>query len=314
MLSIIGASGNLGGATLSALLSHNLLPPQSIIAITSSNPNSDTWGSLAAKGVEVRHGDFDDPSSLESALRGSTKLFLVSTPRIALDFHDAPEGEGREKHHKVAIDAARKVGVKHIYYSSLAFGNPSKAGVMRAHVRTERYLKGLGEDDVKVTVLREGLYNESWPLYMGYYDPKEDERGSVRLAGDGKVCWTGIEDLGVGNALVLVAPGEEWEGQTVYLSTPPEMAKTMAEIASMVAKGRGREVSVEVVGRKDYETYYINEKKMDPGAVEWWSSTYDALEDGECLIDDHTLVKLLATRGKKPVPVEETVAAMVTEG
>jgi hypothetical protein len=65
----------------------------------------------------------------------------------------------------VAIDAARRAGVKHIYYTSLAFGSPSKAGVMRAHLRTEAYLATLS--DLKVTVIREGLYNESWPLYLG---------------------------------------------------------------------------------------------------------------------------------------------------
>jgi uncharacterized protein YbjT (DUF2867 family) len=309
MYAIIGASGKLGGATLSALLSNNLAEPSSIVAITSSQPGSSTWESLVSKGVHVRHGNFDDASTLESALRGCSKFFLVSTPRIALDYNDAPEGHGREKHHKAAIDAARAAGVKHIYYSSLAFGNPSKAGVMRAHIRTEAYLASL--DDLEFTVIREGLYNESWPLYLGYYDPKRDDRGTVPLAGDGKICWTAIEDLGLGSALVLVAESEEYVGKTLYLSTSPETAKTMSDVAALVAKELGKEVKLEIVGRRGHEDFYINKRKMDGPAVKWWSSTYDALEDGECLINDPTLTKLLGSRGREPVPMEKTVAAMI---
>jgi uncharacterized protein YbjT (DUF2867 family) len=310
MLAITGASGKLGGATLSALLSHKLVEPSSIVAITSSQPGSPTWDSLSSKGVNVRHGNFDEPSTLESSLQGCTQLFLVSTPRIALDFNDAPDGQGREKHHKAAIDAARKAGVKHIYYSSLAFGSPSKAGVMRAHIRTEAYLASLR--DIEFTVIREGLYNESWPLYLGYYDPKGDERGTVPLAGDGKICWTAIADLGLGNALVLAAPGEQYAGRTFYLSTSAKTAKTLGDVATIVAKERGKEVKVEIVGQKGYEDFYINEKKRDGPAVEWWSHTYAALEDGECLIDDPTLTTVLESMGKTPVPLEETIAAMIS--
>ncbi|KAI0136774.1 hypothetical protein BJ170DRAFT_30312 [Xylariales sp. AK1849] len=307
MLAITGASGKLGGATLSALLSYQLAEPSSIVAITSSQPGSSTWESLSLQGVNVRHGTFDDESTLETALQGCTKLFLVSTPRIDLDFNDAPEGEGREKHHRAAIDAARKAGVNHIYYSSLAFGSPSKAGVMRAHIRTEAYLASL--KDVQATVIREGLYNESWPLYLGYYDPKGDERGTVPLSGDGKISWTAIKDLGLGNALVLSSPSEEYAGKTFYLSTAPDVAKTMKDVAALVAKARDKEVRVDIVGRQGHEDFYIKDRKMDAPAVEWWSSTYDALEAGECFINDPTLTQLLNRKGRKPITMEETVTA-----
>lgn len=105
-----------------------------------------------------------------------------------MDYNDAPLWQGREKHHRVAIDAALSAGVKHIYYTSLGFGNPSKAGVMRAHIRTEAYLQDLEKQDkVRVTIIREGLYNESWPLYLGYYyDLKNETREEVVVAGDGQ--------------------------------------------------------------------------------------------------------------------------------
>lgn len=48
-----------------------------------------------------------------------------------------------------------------------------------------------------------------------------------------------------------------------------------------------------------------------PVMITWWSKTYDALRDGECQIDDPTLEQLLAKKGVKPTPMEETVAEML---
>ncbi|KAI1766438.1 NAD(P)-binding protein [Hypoxylon sp. FL1150] len=325
-IAITGASGKLGGATLSALLAHDLAPASSIVALTSSSPGSPTWTALAAKGVQVRHAAFEDPATFDAALRGVAKFFLVSTPHIALDFGDedaVPDGKGREGHHRGAIDAAVRAGVPHIYYSSLAFawdpaakapGRESKAGVMRAHLRTEAYLARLVKDGKlqRATCIREGLYNESWPLYLGYYSLEGeagDERTEVPLAGDGPICWTAISDLGVGSALVLMAPSEEYGGKTFYLSTRPGAARTVAEVAKMVGEARGKEVKVKIVGREEYERYYVEKRGKEAPAVRWWSSTYAALEAGECKIDDPTLERLLESVGVKATTVEECIAA-----
>jgi uncharacterized protein YbjT (DUF2867 family) len=305
MLGIIGASGKVGTATLDALLDYKLASTSSIIAITSSQPGSQTWKRLSDKGVTVRHGHFDDPATLESALKGITKLFQISSPHCDLDFNDAPEGQGREKHHKVAIDAARAAGVQHLYYTSLGFGNPSKAGVMRAHIRTEKYLNSL--DDIKVTIIRDGLYNQSWPLYLGYYNIQTDTRTVVPVAADGKVSWTDINDLGLAHGLILTDPSEDWAGKTFYLSTPPETAESIQDIAGYVSKVRGRPITVEVVGREAHEKYYVEEMKMDRASVEWWVGSFEAIADKETIIDDPTLLKLLERKGKKPTSMEESV-------
>ncbi|KAI1122790.1 hypothetical protein F5Y10DRAFT_253251 [Nemania abortiva] len=344
-IAIVGASGKLGGATLAALLTHKLASPSDIIALTSSTPDSATWAKLAATGVQVRHARFEEPATFERALDGVDRFFLVSTPNIGLDYGVAMDfdgttaegssssatntsaNRGRESHHKQAIDAAVKAGVKWITYSSLAYAfspsvsaaeamNTSKAGVMRAHLRTEAYLRSVGAaHGIAVTILREGLYNESWPLYLGNYDVgnARGERDIVPLAADGKVCWSAIHDLGVASALVLSSgnSGEEFVGRTFYLSTRPATAKTVGEIAQLVGKARGKDVRVEIVGRKEHERYYVEERGTPRPAVEWWVGTYEALEAGEALVDDPMLEKLLGRVGLKPIPVEETVAAMV---
>ncbi|KAI0182029.1 NAD(P)-binding protein [Hypoxylon sp. FL1284] len=324
-IAITGASGKLGGATLSALLARNLAPPPSIVALTSAAPGSPKWEALAARGVAVRHASFDDPGSFDAALAGVDRLFLVSTPHIARDFDrfdsggwdEVPDGEGREAHHRVAIDAAARAGVAHLYYSSLAFAwaagpaQRSQAGVMRAHLRTEAYL-ARAPPPLRVTVLREGLYNESWPLYLGYFAADgRDGRGEVRLAADGPICWTAIADLGLASALVLTAPGDEYAGRTLYLSTRPAGAKSVAEIAALVGEARGGEVKVRTVGRAEHERHYVEDRGMPAPAVRWWASTYEALAAGECAVNDLNLERLLAGVGVKPTPVEECVRAMV---
>lgn len=309
MLAILGATGRLGSATLSALLKYKLMPPSKIVCTTSAHPGEPKWQSLAFQGVQVRHGTFDDPSSLSAAFAGCDKLFLISSPRVRKDFFDAEPGTGRESDHFVTIREAMRAGVKHIYYTSLAFGDSSKADVMRAHLRTEEYLRMLG-DGVKWTVIREGLYNESWPLYFGDYDARGDGRTEVLVGGDGRISWTSIADLGVSNALVLAAPGKEYEGKTLYLANT-RSPKTLREIAAMVSEARGRGIALKIVSRQDHERFYIENRRMDEGRVKWWAKTYDALKDGECDIKDTTLETLLSSKGLTPKLVEDTVKEML---
>ena len=227
-----------------------------------------------------------------------------------MDYNDAPLWQGREKHHRAAIDAALEAGVKHIYYTSLGFSNPSKAGVMRAHIRTEEYLHNLEkEGKVKITIIREGLYNESWPLYFGYYfGLKNETRNEVVVAGDGPVSWTSIPDMAFGTAKVLAAPSDKWSGKTFYLSQ--KKTWTLQDIAQIVSKVRKEEIKLKIVSRKEYEDYYA-ERGAERASVEWWSSSYDALKDGECAINDPTLEGLLKEAGRSPTPLEETIEEML---
>lgn len=307
MLALTSINGKLGSATLSSILSHNLISPNSLILLTSSSTTDSKWDTIKSRGATVRSFNFSSPSP--ATFEGCTKLFLVSTPDISLDFNDAEAG-GREKPHIATIKAAVEAGVKHVFYTSLAFGSASKAGVMRAHLRTEEYLHQLEKDrNIKITIMREGLYNESWPLYLGYYNLQSDDRKEIVLAGDGKINWTAIKDLGLATALVLADQTGRFEGKTFYLSRK-EGALTLKEIAGLVGEVKGKEVRVKVVGREEYVEHYVQGGREKPD-VEWWSSSYAALEEGECEIDDGTLEELLASVAVKPTPVEETVGEML---
>ena len=306
MLAIVGASGKLGFATLNALLNNNLMPPSEIVCTTSSDSGAQKLDSAHQRGVKVLSANWDDQKSFESAFQGCDKLFLISSSRIQKDFNEAPQGQGREADHHIALEAAKKAGVKHFYYTSLAFANPSKSRVMKAHERTEEYLK---QQSTAHTVIREGLYNESWPLYLGHYKLGEDERTEIPVAGDSKISWTSIADLGLASALILSAPSNDWAGKTIYLSQ--EKAYTIREVVEMISKAGGKEMKLKIVDRPEHETYYVEERGMAEGYIKWWSKTYDALRDNECEIHDPTLERLLQRKGVKPKQMEETVKEMV---
>jgi hypothetical protein len=50
--------------------------------------------------------------------------------------------------------------------------------------------------------------------------------------------------------------------------------------------------------------------KGNLGLVDWWSTTYDALEAGECSIQDKTLSEILAAHGRKVESMEDTIHRM----
>lgn len=152
MIVVTGATGNLGSEVLKHLVT--LLPPSDIIVSYSnvSKPPSEP----KSAGVQLRHGDFAHPETLATTFAGADALFLVSYPGIS---HDT-----RVRMHRNAIDGAKTAGIKRVYYTSLAFASDSGAAVMAAHLNTEAYIKQSG---LQWTIIREGIYSHSFPLYLG---------------------------------------------------------------------------------------------------------------------------------------------------
>src|SRR3954447_3999701 len=98
MITVTGATGNLGGATLAALL--DTVPAAELTAVVRDPAKA---ADLAARGVTVRQGDYDDPESLRAAFAGTDTLLLVSSPDITPGV--------RPRQHGNAIAAAAAAGV-----------------------------------------------------------------------------------------------------------------------------------------------------------------------------------------------------------
>ncbi|MFD4637581.1 NAD(P)H-binding protein [Lentzea sp. NPDC058436] len=107
--------------------------------------------SRAPEGVEVRHGDYDDPASLLAAFAGADKVLLISSPEL-----DAAK---RVTHHRNAIAAAREAGVGAIVYTSFLGADTTATGLTEAHHATEQALRDSG---VPHTLLRHPFYSDAF--------------------------------------------------------------------------------------------------------------------------------------------------------
>ncbi|WP_437626501.1 SDR family oxidoreductase [Sorangium sp. So ce1151] len=283
MIILTGATGHLGSSVLEHIL--ELVPPSEIIV---SLHNRRAREELEKAGVQVRAGDYTDPRSLEEAFRGGDKLLIVSHP----SFSD----ELRVRSHTNAIDAAVRAGVRHVYYTSLAFGQDSKAAVMRAHLDTEAYLRSRG---VTYTIIREGVYMESYPVFLGFFGAGDDE---VIVPGDGGVAWAARDDLGEATARIIAGGG--YDDETMTLAGPE--AYTLEQTTALISSIVGREIRFSVVSRDEF----VRRNSATGDVARFWASTYPALEAGEAATVDPLLGAVL---GRPPVSFEARLRELLED-
>ncbi|MFF3941066.1 SDR family oxidoreductase [Streptomyces phaeofaciens] len=143
MILVIGATGKIGGEVARLLVSAGS-PVRALVR----NPSRAT--ALAGQGVELATGDLGDAASLDRAMQGVDRMFLVSAqdPRQA-------DLQGN------AVDAALRASVGHIVKvsgisPSVSPGGPAEIG--RQHWRTEHRIEETG---VPFTFLRPGFFMQN---------------------------------------------------------------------------------------------------------------------------------------------------------
>ena len=105
---VTGATGQQGGSLARLLLQQK----HKVYALT-RNAQSSSAQDLRNRGANIVKGDLDDSDSLEHAIKDVESVFLMGTP-----FEDGTEGEIRRG--KLMIDIAKKNGIQHLVYSSVA--------------------------------------------------------------------------------------------------------------------------------------------------------------------------------------------------
>jgi NAD(P)H dehydrogenase (quinone) len=223
MIVITGATGVLNGATVDHLLERL---PASEIAVAVRNTAKAR--SFADRGVEVRHGDYDDPASLPAAFAHADQLLLVSSSDPAADAVAL---------HRDAIEAAVAAGVGRILYTShqgAAMDTPFGPG--RDHAATEQLLAGSG---IPWTSLRNGFYAHSINWLLGDWR----ETGRITVPADGPVSWTAREDAAEAAAVILDSKGA-YDGPVTLTANA---APTFTEIAKIASELTGRTIEIEVL-------------------------------------------------------------------
>jgi uncharacterized protein YbjT (DUF2867 family) len=106
---VTGGTGAQGGAVIDSLLAGNRS-----VRVLVRDPSSENARELAALGVELAKGDFNDVASIAAAMAGVTGVFSVQMPPQPAD----PESELR--HARDLIDAALGAGVEIFVHTSVA--------------------------------------------------------------------------------------------------------------------------------------------------------------------------------------------------
>src|SRR6202042_951816 len=121
MIVVTAATGKLGCSVVEGLLARE---PTAQIAVAVRTPEKAK--SLAARGVEVRHADYDKPQTLERAFRSGDKVLMISSSEIGM----------RLKQHAAVVSAAKRAGVALLAYTSILHGERNEMLMAADHVAT----------------------------------------------------------------------------------------------------------------------------------------------------------------------------------
>jgi NAD(P)H dehydrogenase (quinone) len=224
---VTGATGKLGSKVVEKLLK---TVPASQLAVSVRNPEKAEG--LQARGVEVRHGDFNHPETLDTAFAGIDRLLIISADG---------DNETRIRQHTDAVSAAERAQVKFIAYTSLGNATESKLFLAPPHVATEEAILKTG---IPYSFLR-----NNWYLENEISSIQGVLAGAPWLtsAGSGKVGWALQQDYAEAAAAVLLGNGHD---NTVYELSGNLL--TQVEFASALGTVLGKDVPVQQVNDVTY--------------------------------------------------------------
>jgi NAD(P)H dehydrogenase (quinone) len=225
---VTGATGQLGQHVIEALLERGV-PADGIVA---AGRSVGKLAGFAARGVNVKAMDYADAASVAAALKGATRVLLISGSEVGQ----------RVEQHRTVIEAARAEGVELLAYTSIA--NADTTGMLLAgeHKATEALLR---ESGVPFVLLRNGWYLENYTEQL----PGTLAQGAVAgSAGDGKVSGAARVDYAHAAAAVLVAEGQA--GKVYELGG--DEAFSMADLAAEISAATGKDIAYNDLPAKDY--------------------------------------------------------------
>lgn len=233
MIAITGATGQLGRLVIDALLKSQ--KPATLIALVRDPAKA---RDLAAKGIDVRAADYNEPDTLLSALTGVERLLLISSSEVGQ----------RRAQHRAVIEAARSAGVKLLAYTSLLHADTSTLGLASEHRDTEQ---ALAESGLPHVILRNGwLQRELRCRHCTGCRTRRDS-GSAR---DGRISSAARADYAEAAAAVLSR--DDQAGKVYELAG--DDSYTLAELAAEVAQQSGKAVVYNDLPQAQYQEALVS--------------------------------------------------------
>jgi NAD(P)H dehydrogenase (quinone) len=281
-LFVTGASGHLGRRVVELLLE------KEAGKIVAGTRKPEKLADLAARGVTVRHADFENAKELEAALAGVDRVLIISS--------DAIDRPGRRlAQHKAAVAAAASAGVKHAVYTSMP--NPETSPVVFApdHLGTEQALKASG---ISWTILRDCWYTD---YLIPTLAPAVASGQLIAATGQGGAPYVTREDCAQAAAAALASTDTS---NRTWNTTGPAVV-TWAELAKLASELTGHPVTYVAVDAAERTAQLIAAGTPEPIAKMLVSGQL-AIAQGK-MGTATTAVKELT--GREPMSVREFLSA-----
>ncbi|KAL2879706.1 hypothetical protein SGCOL_005036 [Colletotrichum sp. CLE4] len=232
---------------------------------------------------------------------------------------DESECTKQVERHKFAIDTAIASGVKHIFYGSLGFAGSAKsrksvAHVMKAHLDTERYLRDCRKEHpgFDYTIVREGLYTESYPLYTSFFDPARPVN-EIKIPHDGGgpgIAWVKREELGEATAELISRYVADPDGfpychETILFSGIKTL--TLSETVGILSEIAKVPVAIKQVSDDQFASQAQVIPNFTYHGIDYskpWASSFEAFRRSEAAAASPLLSELL---GREPEDFKTTV-------
>lgn len=216
MILLTGATGSVGFELAKLFAAHGIAAK----AMVRSSASADKFTDLA--GIQPVMGNFDDAGSLDEAVAGIERAFLVTNST-----------ERAEAQQLAFVAAAKRAGVKHIVkLSQLHAAAESPVRFLRYHAVVEQAIRDSGMD---YTFLRPNLFMQG---LLGFKDTIAQGQLFAPI-GDSKVSLVDVRDIA---AVAFAALTKSSHAGQSYDITGPE-ALSHAEIAARIGAAIGRDVA-----------------------------------------------------------------------
>jgi len=199
-------------------------------------------------GAEEVTGDLADEGSLVTAMEGTDKVFLLSSPH--------PDAVGWHRH---AIDAARRTEVQLLVRSSiLGADRESPAEFVSAHTASDRYLEDSGLLHV---IVRPNLFLQN---ILESTVPSIDASGTFYAdAGQARISMVDTRDVAAVAAVVLTEPGHAG----VHYDVTGPQALSYTDVAAKLTSVTGRRITY-----VDAPDETVRRALLSAGLTEWFAS------------------------------------------
>ncbi len=212
---VTGATGKIGREVVRQLSGAGV-PARALVR------DPDRAAFLRLPGIEVVVGDFRKPRTLDAALAGVDRVFLLSPP-------DPLQVEMQGN----VIEAAKRAGARLIVKISVGGGPDASTQIGRWHWSTEKQLQASA---IPFTLLRPNLFMQTLLALA----PSIAATGAFHLPmGDGRVSVVDTRDIAAVAVCALTQPGHE---RKIYDVTGPE-AISFGTMAEEISQAIGRKVT-----------------------------------------------------------------------